>query len=93
MEKKKDVLTLRDVLSVSKDKFWVQRFEEAERLARGIFEEDKTNIPLPYFTDHGVEHCKGIEAKAKRRRYKRKPKMRVSGKQVFGLNKAINKRK
>lgn len=50
--------TLRGVVrtrSVCADKF-----DEAEKLARSLFNKEGC-VPLPYFTEHGVEHCKSVE--------------------------------
>jgi translation initiation factor 2B subunit (eIF-2B alpha/beta/delta family) len=55
----KKTINLRDV--VSRDKICAQRFAEAEKLAKTIFDKKSKNVPLPYFTEHGEEHCKSIE--------------------------------
>ena len=55
----KDLPTLRKIIN-SKD--WCKlRFEEAEKLSHGIFEGNRNKVALPYFTDHGIEHCKNVE--------------------------------
>jgi len=39
------------------------RFKEAEKLAYGIFNDPQGRyVPLPFFTAHGIEHCKAVDA-------------------------------
>jgi len=49
---------LRAVLN--QDKKCAKLFGEAEALAKSIFEGEKY-VPLPFYTEHGEEHCKAIE--------------------------------
>ena len=47
-------------LVLKQDKTCVQLFEEAEALAKSIFE-DPQYVPLPFYTEHGAVHCKAVE--------------------------------
>ena len=52
---------LRKILALSQD--CQQRFEEAEKLAYGIFKDPEGRyVPLPFFTPHGTLHCQVVEA-------------------------------
>ena len=49
---------------VKKSKTCAQMFGEAESLAESIFntkDPESKHTPLPYFTEHGIEHCKNVE--------------------------------
>lgn len=48
-------------LVLNQDKTCAQLFEEAEALAKSIFKGEKY-VPLPFYTEHGEEHCKAIES-------------------------------
>ena len=48
-------------LVLKQDKTCVQLFEEAEALAKGIFRGGHC-VPLPFYTEHGEEHCKAVES-------------------------------
>ena len=56
-----DVSRLRGVLESCDTDIYKKRFEEAEALAKRIFDPDSGRVPLPYFTEHGEEHCKYVE--------------------------------
>ena len=51
--------TLRQIVSYSGD--CKEKFLEAEVLAKRIFESGEY-VPLPFYTEHGTDHCKAIEA-------------------------------
>ena len=46
---------------IKSDPEFLNKFSEAEKLSRAIFEPNESRVALPYFTDHGIEHCKGVE--------------------------------
>ncbi len=51
---------LRKILAYSKE--CQDRFEEAEKLAYGIFKDPEGRyVPLPFYTEHGIEHCQTVE--------------------------------
>lgn len=51
---------LRKILALSQD--CRNKFEEAEKLAYGIFEDPEGRyVPLPFFTPHGTLHCQAVE--------------------------------
>lgn len=53
--------SLREVLQEADEDLWLKRFNEAEKLAQSIFSDETPYVPLPYFTPHGVSHCKAVE--------------------------------
>jgi len=59
MEAEKELRTLREM--VKRDGICARRFEEAEILAKSIFNEHSRYVPLPYFTPHGESHCQTVE--------------------------------
>ena len=51
---------LRKILALSKSCQY--KFEEAEKLAYGIFKDPEDRyVPLPFFTPHGTLHCQAVE--------------------------------
>lgn len=58
MEMEKDFRTLRDMVKL--DKRCMQKFSEAEVLAKSLFDRPEC-VFLPYFTPHDASHCKAIE--------------------------------
>jgi len=52
------VRSLRDTVKL--DDACTRKFDQAERLAKSIFERDDC-VPLPYFTPHEASHCEAVE--------------------------------
>jgi translation initiation factor 2B subunit (eIF-2B alpha/beta/delta family) len=52
------VRTLRDTVKL--DDACTGKFDQAERLAKSIFEREDC-VPLPYFTPHEASHCEAVE--------------------------------
>jgi len=52
---------LREILALSP--VCQDRFTEAQKLANGIFNDPEGRyVPLPFFTAHGIGHCRAVEA-------------------------------
>ena len=58
MPTERDVRTLREMVRLNP--VCAQRFDEALRLANGLFKRDDC-IQLPYYTPHDATHCEAVE--------------------------------